>query len=135
METIIQKIIDGFFANSKLQRTAELEMVFRVLLDPVIVIRLQAFSDAKMPALTGACKEIETTFSSTEFLNDYQNRQNVGRVLKYVMRQFGYVPIESGLGERCRIPAAMMSVFATSAVYEKGGSAKYKVDASLSKVE
>lgn len=129
-----ENVINNFFQNSKVQRTPENVRVMEIMLEPMNLVKMAAFIEAKMPALCGCVKAIDDEFSGTEYLNDFRNKQNIGRMLKYVLRQFGYIPVESGLGERCRIPISISSNFNTSALYESGAVAKYQLKASIDDV-
>ena len=50
-------------------------------------------------------------------------RQNIGRMIKHIMKYFGYLPVDGGLSERARIP---VSAGSTCAVYEPCRKAKFK---------
>ncbi len=47
-------------------------------------------------------------------------RQNVGRIIKIIMSEYGFTPVDGGLSDRARIPAVSGARhFSTSAVYAK----------------
>lgn len=53
---------------------------------------------------------------------------NVGRMIKFIMAQYGYAPIDGGLSERARIPAVSgTEYFSTSGIYKKTDEAKYEI--------
>jgi hypothetical protein len=51
---------------------------------------------------------------------------------KFVMSQFGYVPVDGGLNERARIPKyAQSKHFSTAAVYQKLRTPKYSIAVTI----
>lgn len=54
-------------------------------------------------------------------------RQNIGRMIKHIMKYFGYLPVDGGLSERARISVSAGSrYFSTCAVYEPCRKVKFK---------
>lgn len=97
-------------------------------------------SDMGLPALTPIVEELENKFKNSNLSPLHHNgknknavhRQNVGRMIKYVMAQFGYIPIDGGLSERARIPKfANSQYFYTAAIYRKLKQPKYNIDLKI----
>lgn len=124
----IAKLVNDFFTSSKIQRNSDTEKMLEFLLQPKSVDRMMVASDFELPALTFVVKELEEKFKDCNnaplnHKGQHQNavnRQNIGRMVKYIMQEFGYVPIDGKLSERARLPKfAGSECFSTSAVYAK----------------
>lgn len=114
--------------------------VMGYLSSPAVVNKMIIASEMKLPVLTLIAKELETRFNDKSrfpvvIMGDNKNataRQNVGRMIKFVMAQYGYTPIDGGLSERARIPAVSGSkCFSTSGIYEKTDIPKYEIEISF----
>lgn len=90
--------------------------------------KMIVFSDMGLPAITGIVKELEDKFADCKgFPFNYDalnrnapNRRNIGWMIKFVMREVGYLPVDGGLSERARIrDFAGSKYFSTSAIYSK----------------
>lgn len=90
--------------------------------------KMMVFSDVGLPALTGIVQELEDKFANCPGFplnhnapnHNAPNRRTVGWIIKFVMRQVGYVPVEGGLSERARLrDFSGNKYFATSAIYSK----------------
>ena len=97
-------------------------------------------SEMGIPAITPIVKELESKFANSYLSPLHHNgknqnavhRQNVGRMIKFVMAQFGYVPVDGGLSERARIPKfANSQYFSTAAVYKRLKDATYDIDVKI----
>lgn len=115
---------------------AGVEQVFDYISDVNTVNRLIVVSDMGLPAIAAIAKEIESKFNESSMFPvvpvgdnvNFVNRQNVGRIIKHVMRYYGYLPVAGGLSERARIPNTLgAKYFATGAVYESECKAKLKI--------
>lgn len=124
----IDQIIKDFFSSSRIQRNTDTEGMLKYLLQPKSVDRMMTASDFGLPVLTFVVGDLEKMFGNCanaplNHYGQYQNavnRQNVGRMAKYIMREFGYEPIDGKLSERARLPKFSGSeYFSTSAVYVK----------------
>lgn len=124
----ITQMINNFFASSKIQRNNDTEEMLKFLLQPKSIDRMMIASDFELPALTFVVKDLEKKFKDCNnaplnHKGQHQNavnRQNIGRMVKYIMQEFGYVPIDGKLSERARLPKFSGSeCFSTSAVYAK----------------
>lgn len=125
---MVQKSISElFFSKSKIGNLDTKEMM-EFLSSPESVNKMIVASDMKLPALSPVVKELETRFGNCKEAplnhdgpnHNAKNRQNVGRMVKFIMAQYGYVPTDGGLSENARIPKnAGSKYFSTGAVYEK----------------
>lgn len=94
------------------------------------------FSDMGLPAITGIVKELEDKFADCKGFPfnhnaancNAPNRRNIGWIVKFVMREVGYLPVDGGLSERARIrDFAGSKYFSTSAIYSKKCEPNYKL--------
>lgn len=124
----IMKICDSFWATSKINPSSDAKEMFKFLISPDSVYKMMMASDFGLPALTFVAKDLENQFKNCSdaplhHRGQYQNavhRQNIGRMIKYIMEKFGYIPIDGKLSERARLPKFSESeCFSTSAVYAK----------------
>lgn len=102
--------------------------IVEYLASPEVVNRMIIASELGLPALTLVVRNLEkrfdekSTFPVVMLENEYNAtaRQNVGRIIKFVLGKYGYVPVSERLEERTRIPAiAGSEYFLTGAVYNK----------------
>lgn len=109
--------------------------VMDYLVEPTTVHKMIIASEMELPVLTLIAKELEQRFDETSnfpvvVIDDNKNataKQNVGRMIKFVMAQYGYTPILAGTN-RMRIPAVSGSkYFTTSGIYKRTEEAKYKI--------
>lgn len=123
---------DEFLAKTKMIDANGLkkgvEDITEYLFMDEVIDRMIIASDLEMPVLTLIAKDLETKFDeNSEFplvvTDDNKNavyRQNVGRIIKFIMLEYGYTPVDGGLSERARIPAISgANYFSTSAIYSK----------------
>lgn len=112
------------------------EEVMDYLVDPVTVDKMIIASEMGLPVLTLIGKEVESIFDEhSNFpvgaIEDNKNataRQNVGRMIKFVMARYGYTPVDGGLSEQARIPAISGTEhFSTSGIYKKTEPAEYEI--------
>ncbi|MEA5135570.1 MAG: hypothetical protein VB035_05465 [Candidatus Fimivivens sp.] len=117
-----------FFSNSKIDPSHDAINIMEFLTSAEAVDRMLIMADLGLPSLSGVVSELEVRFGdSKDFpLNhtgegqNATNRQNIGRMIKFIMREFGYSPVEGGLSERARLrDFANSQYFSTSAVYAK----------------
>ena len=107
---------------------------------PRSVNKMIVASEMGLPAITPIVKELENKFANSNLSPLHHNgknqnavhRQNVGRMIKFVMAQFGYIPVDGGLSERARIPKfANSQYFSTAAIYKKLKAATYDIDVKI----
>lgn len=119
------------------------EEVMDFLVKPESVFKMIIASEMGLPVLTLIGKELEIMFDEHSYfpvvyLGDDKNptaRQNVGRMVKVVMEQYGYTPVAGGLSEQARIPAVSgTDYFSTSAIYKKTDEAKIEIKVTSNEV-
>jgi len=142
------KISDEFMVNTRMQdkngnKVGVREMV-EYLSSPEVVFKMIIASNLKLPALTLMAHDLEQKFNESSnfpviIYPDNANataRQNVGRIIKFVMGKYGYTPVVGGLDERARIPAISNSqCFSTCAIYEKKDTEKWKLEVTATEIE
>ena len=120
-------ISDEYFVGSSIDNV-DTRAIMDFLSLPESVNKMIIASEMGLPAITPIVKELEDRFENSglsplHHQGENQNavhRQNVGRMIKFVMSQFGYVPVDGGLSERARIPKfAQSKHFSTAAIYAK----------------
>lgn len=112
------------------------EEVMDFLVKPESVYKMIIASEMGLPVLTLIGGELERKFDAQSnfpvvYLGNDKNptaRQNVGRMVKVVMSQYGYTPVDGGLSEQARIPAVSgTDYFSTSGIYKKTEEAKLEI--------
>lgn len=133
-------IKDAFMKRTKMKDVyggkVGIEEVMTYLSNPVIVNKMIIASEMGWPVLTLIGKELETIFDAQSnfpvgVIGDNKNataRQNVGRMIKFIMAYYGYTPVDGGLSERARIPAiSNTAYFSTSGIYKKTEKGEYEI--------
>ena len=132
-------ISNEYFVGSSIDNV-DTRAIMDFLSLPESVNKMIIASEMGLPAITPIVKELEDRFENSglsplHHQGKNQNavhRQNVGRMIKFVMAQFGYVPVDGGLSERARIPKfAQSKHFSTAAIYEKKEDSRYKIEVKL----
>lgn len=134
--SIVTDITNGYFVGSSIDNN-DTRAIMEFLSSDESVNKMTVASDMGLPAITPIVEELENKFANSNLSplhhegknQNAVHRQNVGRMIKFVMSQFGYIPIDGGLSERARIPKfANSKYFSTAAVYEKKQAAKYNIE-------
>ena len=132
-------ISDEYFVGSSIDNV-DTRAIMDFLSLPESVNKMIIASEMGLPAITPIVKELEDRFENSglsplHHQGKNQNavhRQNVGRMIKFVMSQFGYVPVDGGLSERARIPKfAQSKHFSTAAIYAKKEDPRYKIEVKI----
>lgn len=119
------------------------EEVMDYLVNPAIIDKMIIASEMDLPVLTLIAKDLENKFDKnsnfpvvvTDWNKNALGRQNVGRMIKFIMAQYGYTPIDGGLSERARIPAVSgTEYFSTSGIYKKTEEAIYEIEIISKKI-
>lgn len=122
MRLITQK----FFGTSTIEKNEDTIAAMDFLCDPVNVQKMINASEAHYPALSAVVAELEEKIGDSEgFALNYdapdknaKNRRNVGWMVRFVMREFGYAPIEKS--DRTRIGSNSGSkYFGNASLYRK----------------
>lgn len=130
-------ITADFFEKSKIDKNATTIEIMDFLSSAESVNKMIVASEMGLPAITPIVKELEKRFGNSAAFplhrdggeNHKTERQNIGRMIKFVMKQFGYIPVDGGLSERARVPQfAGSKYFSTSAIYRKLQKETYKID-------
>lgn len=132
-------ISDEYFVGSSIDNV-DTRAIMDFLSLPESVNKMIIASEMGLPAITPIVKELEDRFENSglsplHHQGKNQNavhRQNVGRMIKFVMAQFGYVLVDGGLSERARIPKfAQSKHFSTAAIYAKKEDPKYRIEVKI----
>lgn len=130
----MNQLTANFFANSSIPQNQDTVRVMDFLSRPESVNKMIVMSEVGLPALTGIVKELEDLFGNCKLfpLNhdaedaNAPNRRNIGWMVRFVMKAYGYTPIAKGFSdtndglERTRIGKFSGSkYFGTAAVYAK----------------
>lgn len=108
------------FAFKNCARNNDAQNVFDFLCRPEIIHNMMVFTNLELPAISGVTKNLENTFANAPLfpLADPQNRQIVGRMVKFILGHFGYEPLVGGLDERARLRNfSGAKLFKTASVY------------------
>ena len=127
-------ITEDFFKSSSIPKNQDTISVMEFLTQPESINSMIVMSKVGLPALTGVVKELEEQFGNCDLFplnhdaedSNAPNRRNVGWMVRYIMRAYGYTPIAKGFPdandnfERTRIGKFSGSqYFGTAAVYAK----------------
>ena len=132
-------ITDEYFIGSSIDNS-DTRAIMDFISLPESVNRMIIASEMGLPAITPIVKELEKKFENSKLSplhhegknQNAVHRQNVGRMIKFVMAQFGYIPVDGGLSERARIPKfAESKHFSTAAIYAKKQNGKYQIEIKL----
>lgn len=141
------KISDEFMVNTKMVdkngNKVGVREIAEYLSTPEVVFKMIIASNLKLPVLTLIAHDLEQKFNENSnfpviIYPDNPNataRQNVGRIIKFVMKKYGYTPVAGGMDERARIPAISQSeCFSTSAIYEKTDTEEWKLEVTAKEI-
>ncbi|HZK55221.1 MAG TPA: hypothetical protein VFC84_13625 [Desulfosporosinus sp.] len=121
-------LTNKFFSTSKIYNSQDAIDIMDFLTSADSVDRMIIMADLGLPSLSGVVRELEAQFGNSKNFplnhkgegQNATNRQNIGRMIKFIMREFGYSPVESGLSERARLrDFANSKYFSTAAIYAK----------------
>ncbi len=122
----MRHITRQFFEDSSIDRNADTIAVMDFLASPQSVNKMIIATEKRSPALAGVVEELENRFADCEKFplnhegegKNAKNRRNVGWMVRYIMREYGYTPLADS--ERTRIGSNSGSrFFGNAAVYEK----------------
>ena len=109
------------FAFKNCAGNTDAQNVFDFLCRPETIHNMMVFTNLELPAISGVAKDLENMFANAPLfpLTDPQNRQIVGRMVKFILEHFGYKPLAGGLDERARLRNfSEAKLFKTASVYE-----------------
>ncbi len=122
----MRQITSKFFDSSTIEQNTDTIAVMDFIASPESVNKMINASNAHYPALSGIVVELEEKFGDCEGFplnhnaadKNAKNRRNVGWMIRFVMREFGYYPIE--YSDRTRIGSNSGSkYFGNASLYEK----------------
>lgn len=144
---IDMEFVDDFLKKTKMRDVNDektgVKEVMDFLVQPEIVYKMIIASEMGLPVLTLIGGELEKKFDEHSIfpvvhLGKDKNptaRQNVGRMVKVVMAQYGYTPVDGGLSEQARIPAVSgTDYFSTSGIYAKTDEANLEIKVTSNEV-
>lgn len=141
---IKEKFLDGTKMLDIHEETKGVEEVMDYLTQPEIIDKMIIASEMELPVLTLIGKELEKKFNENSNFplvvvnknKNATNRQNVGRMIKFIMAQYGYTPIDGAPSEKARIPdISGTEYFSTSGIYKKTDKAEYEIRITSEKVK
>lgn len=124
----MKDIVKNFLNSSKIPETSNhtVEKIMNYLTEPESIQAMILMSELEQPALSGVVKKLEEKFAYSDFPlhrnapdKNAPNRRNVGWMVKYVMREFGYTPVREDSVQTRIGKFSKAKHFSTAAVYEK----------------
>ena len=115
-----------FFESSSIVKNKDSIAIMDFLSDPVNVNKMIESANSRNPALAGVVEELEKKFAYSDGFplhfdapdKNAKNRRNIGWMVRYILREFGYTPIEKS--DRTRIGKNSGSkFFGNASLYEK----------------
>lgn len=113
------------------------EKIMDYLCEPESVNAMILMTELGQPALSGVVKKLEEQFGNSDFPLHHEgphansaNRRDIGWMVRFVMREFGYTPCKD---RQLRIGSfSKAKYFGSAAVYEKTiTNPNYKVEMSV----
>ncbi|GHU58943.1 hypothetical protein FACS1894133_4670 [Clostridia bacterium] len=93
--------------------STEEQQIFGILSGKENIGKMIDASYKGLPSLSVCAAEIEGKYGNTAYLRDNTNRQNIGRMVKEILGEYGYFPVsEKDLSETLKL-----SLFTKAAVY------------------
>lgn len=134
----------AFLSKTKLDvNNSDIVAIVDFLSSADSINKMIVVSDLGLPALTGVVKDLEEKFANCKGFplnhnapnHNAPNRRSIGWMIKFIMKQVGYSPIDGGLSERARLrDFAGSKYFSTSAIYRKDHIPNLKINVELVKV-
>ena len=131
------EIVRTFMATTKIAETKNktVEKIMDFLTAPDSVKRMIDATEMGLPAVTGVVKQLEKKFANSDFPlhkngehANSANRRNIGWMIKYIMKEYGYVPASTGDVQSRIGTFAGSEYFTTGAKYKKSGKANYTIE-------
>lgn len=122
----MRQITEKFFESSTIEKNEDTIATMDFIACPESVCKMINATNAHYPALSGIVAELEEKFGDCEGFplnhnaadKNAKNRRNVGWMVRFVMREFGYSPLE--YSDRTRIGSNSGSkYFGNASLYEK----------------
>ena len=115
-----------FFETSSIEKNEDSIAVMDFLSRPEIVQKMISASEAHCPALSAIVAELEERFANSNGFplhhdapdKNAKNRRNVGWMVRFIMREFGYSPVKNS--DKTRIGnKSGAKYFVNASLYEK----------------
>ena len=129
-------IVREFMTTSRIPETPNhaVEAIMDFLTEPAQINKMIVCTNLGLPALTGVVKELEEKFADSDFPLNHDgphsnsaNRRNIGWMIKYIMREYGYLPLQQDASARIGSFSGS-KYFTTAARYEKVNTdPRYKI--------
>ena len=102
-ELEMQKITQKFIENTSIDTNEDVIRVFEFIASPDSVQKMITSTENGKPALAGIVHELEERYADCEGFplnhegpdKNVKNRRNVGWMIMFVMREYGYTPIDN----------------------------------------
>ena len=135
----MNKNFENFIATNPVSKTLlhnqDARSAFETLKNPDNVFNMMTFSEVGLPALSGLGKLLETKFSGSLFdMQDENNRKVIGRMIKFILSEYGYEPIDVPSSAKKLRNFSQTQKFKTCAVYGKIKHAEYQIITVAEKV-
>lgn len=129
----MSQIVNEFFASSSIPDNPDSRGAMELLAKPESVAGMIAMSEAGIPALVAVVHKLEAEYATSAGFpltgrENATNRRNTGWMIRYIMREFGYSPVDNPTAdrgpeekaERTRLKRFTgTNCFSTSAVYSR----------------
>lgn len=121
-------IMRSFLATTEIQETPNgtLGKIMEFLTMPESVNAMILMTELGQPALAGVVKKLEEQFAYSDFPlhrnapnKNAPNRRNIGWMVRFVMREFGYTPVREDTMQSRIGKFSGSKYFTTAAVYQK----------------
>lgn len=130
----MNEIGKGYLEKTGLKSSEGLYKVVDFLSSPESVCKMVVVSELGLPAITAVVKELEEKYSNFEDFElntnkkeNAANRRTVGWMIKYILKQYGFFPMEVD-GSRMRLRKFSCNrFFMSGAVYSKVTTGKYRI--------
>ena len=102
----------AFLSKTKLDvNNSDIVAIVDFLSSADSINKMIVVSDLGLPALTGVVKDLEEKFANCKGFplnhdapdHNAPNRRSIGWMIKFIMKQVGYSPVDGGLSERARL--------------------------------
>ena len=119
-------ITKDFFATTSIPQNKDTEKAMDFLAHPKNIEKMISATENGKPALSAVVADLEELFGNCEGFplnhdakdSNAQNRRNVGWMVRYIMREYGYIPIEDSGKTRIGIKSGA-KYFQFAALYKK----------------
>ena len=139
-EVISAEIVEKFMKSTKIPETKDgnVKKIMQFLTKPQSVNVMISMSEMGFPALSGVVRELEERFAYSDFPLHHDaedqnapNRRNIGWMVRFVMREFGYEPIRTKVQPRIGVFSGSKH-FSTAATYKNtNGVPNYSIQLSF----